>query len=270
MIAAIGNGLLVSAGSGPQVPTINDFLPPQIVFAGTPFALNRIILVRIVATLVILIGLGLTAQRAKLIPGRWQGVVEWMLEFVRDTIVYEVMGEVRGRRYVPMITTLFLSIFVFNICGVIPGLNIAATATITMPLLFAMWTFCQYWIAAAREKGLGRFLRDELFPPGVPWPVYILLAPIQLFELLVIRPFSLTIRLFANMIAGHLLVAVCLVFGQFYLIEATNKLMMPLGGMWILGGFAFTAFEIIVAALQAFIFAILSAVYINQSYPETA
>jgi len=81
-----------------------------------------------------------------------------------------------------------------------------------------MWCFCQYWIAGIREKGLGHFLRDEIFPKGVPAPIYILLSPIQLLELLIIRPFSLTIRLFANMVSGHLILALCLSATQFFLV----------------------------------------------------
>ena len=119
-------GVTLAAGSGFQTPTIDDFLPPEIIFQGTPFALNRIILIRVFITVVMLLVLGITAARAKLVPGRWQGAVEWLLDFVRVNIVYEIMGEVRGKRYVPMITTLFFTIFVFNICGIIPGLNIGS------------------------------------------------------------------------------------------------------------------------------------------------
>lgn len=224
MVDAVGTGALLAADSGPELPTVNDFLPPEILFQGTPFAINRIILIRIVATVVLLVVLGITAKRAKLIPGRWQGVVEMGIDFVRDSVVYQVMGELRGKRYVPMISTLFFTIFVFNLCGIIPGMNMAATATVVMPLVFAVWVLIQYWITAAREKGLWGYIRDECFPKGVPWPVYILLAPIQLCELVLIRPASLTIRLFANMISGHLLVASCLAFAQYWVIDATNKL----------------------------------------------
>ena len=228
MISALGEGIMTIA-DGPEMPSINDFLPDPFVFQGTPFAINRIILVRILATVIMLLVLGITASRAKLIPGRWQGAVEWLIEFVRDNIVYQVMGELRGKRYVPMITTVFCTLLVFNLCGIIPGFNIAASASITLPLVFAMWCFCQYWIAGIREKGLGHFLRDEIFPKGVPAPIYILLSPIQLLELLIIRPFSLTIRLFANMVSGHLILALCLSATQFFLVDVVNKLMMPFG-----------------------------------------
>lgn len=266
---AWNSGMLLAAGSGPHLPGVSDFLPPEILFQGTPFAINRIILIRIIATVVLLLVLGLTASRAKLIPGRWQGVVEYGIEFVRDKVVYDVMGELRGKRYVPMIATIFFTIFVFNLFGIIPGANMAATATVVMPLVFAVWVLIQYWVAAARAQGLGKWLRHEMFPKGVPWPVYILLAPIQLLELVVIRPVSLTIRLFANMISGHLLVASALAFAQYYLIEMQNHLVgAPVGILWFVFGFALTCFEAFVAFLQAYVFSILATVYLNLSYPE--
>ncbi|MFC0265209.1 F0F1 ATP synthase subunit A [Alloscardovia macacae] len=266
---ALAAGFVTRAADtqGPELPSLNEFLPPEIIFAGTPFAINRIILVRMVATAVILLVLGLTAKRAKLVPGRWQGFVEFLLEFVRNNIVYTVIGELRGKKYIPMITTMFLTILVFNLCGVIPGANIAATATIAMPLVFAVWTLVQYWAAGIASHGLGGFLKEELFPAGVPWPVYILLTPIQLLEIVIIRPFSLTLRLFANMLSGHLLVAIMLAMSNYFILEAQGAL-KGVGVLWFLGSFALTGFEIFVAGLQAFIFCILSCVYISQSLGE--
>lgn len=265
------NGTLVAglnlAAEGPEIPTISDFLPPEILFAGTPFAMNRIVMVRVLMTIIMLIVLGVSAMRAKLIPGRWQGFIEWSIEYVRDKIVYEVMGEDRGKRYVPMITTIFFTILVFNICGIIPGMNIAATATIMMPLAFALWTFVQYWRTAVREQGLGSYLKHECVPAGVPKVMLILIIPIQLLDVVVIRPLSLTVRLFANMMAGHIILALCLSTTQFFLIEAHN-LFSAFGAVTFVLGFVMTLFEGFVAYLQAFIFATLSTVYINLSYPE--
>lgn len=258
---------LTLAASGPEIPSIDEFLPPEILFQGTPFAMNRIILVRVIMTVIMLIVLGVSAAKAKLIPGRWQGFIEWGIEYVRDKIVYEVMGETRGKRYVPMITTLFFTILLFNICGIIPGMNIAATATIMMPLAFALWTFVQYWRTACREQGFFTYLKKECIPQGVPAPVLIIAIPIQLLDVVVIRPVSLTVRLFANMLAGHIIVALCFSATQFFLIEAHNW-MAAFGAATFLFGFIMTLFEGFVAYLQAFIFATLSTVYINLSYPE--
>ena len=262
MVGSLSAGLLLADEAGAHLPSVDDFLPPEILFQGNSVCHqphyfdsyrgnHRAVGGALVPT----------AKRAKLIPGRWQGVVEYGLDFVRDKVVYDVMGEARGKRYVPMITTLFFTIFIFNLCGIIPGMNMAANATVVMPLVFAVWTLIQYWIAAIRSQGLGHYLRHELFTPGVPWPVYFLLAPINLLELLIIRPASLTIRLFANMVSGHLMVATCLAFAQFWMVDAVNKLQgIPVGALWFAGGFAMTCFEAFVAFLQAYVFAILSTV----------
>ena len=267
-MGSVSDAMLLAAESGPHLPSVSDFLPPEILFEGTPFAINRIILVRLVATVIMLTVLIITARRAKVIPGRWQAEVEWLLDYIRDNIIYQVMGPIRGRRYVPMITTIFMTVFIFNLCGIIPGMNIAATASVVMPLAFALWVFVQYWRAGIKEHGLGGFLKEELLPAGVPWPIYIILTPVQLLELVLIRPISLTVRLFANMVAGHLLVATCYAFTQFYLIESAGAAVKVGGALWLCGGLVFTCFEMFVAALQAYVFAILATVYINQSYPE--
>lgn len=88
MIGAV-HSLTLAGATQPEYPSVDDFLPDPFVFANTPFAINRIILVRIIATIIMLLVLGITAKRAKLIPGRWQGAIEWLIEFVRDSIVYE-------------------------------------------------------------------------------------------------------------------------------------------------------------------------------------
>ena len=262
MVGSLSAGLLLADEAGAHLPSVDDFLPPEILFQGTPFAINRIILIRIVATIVLLVVLGVTAKRAKLIPGRWQGVVEYGLDFVRDKVVYDVMGEARGKRYVPMITTLFFTIFIFNLCGIIPGMNMAANATVVMPLVFAVWTLIQYWIAAIRSQGLGHYLRHELFTPGVPWPVYFLLAPINLLELLIIRPASLTIRLFANMMAGHavILSLTCVIFVTVSMGAAVNASMTFVS---VLFSIFMNLLELLVAFLQAYVFTMLSAVFIG-------
>lgn len=266
---AVAGLATLAAGNEPEYPSIDEFLPGPILFAGTPFAINRLILVRLIATLILVTVLCVTAKRAKVIPGRWQSTVEFGLDFVRNSIVYEVMGEERGKRYVTLITTIFFSIFFFNFCEVIPGLDIAATATIAMPLMFAIWSLISYWSAGIRTRGLGGFLKAELFPAGIPWPIYILLAPINLLEITIVRPFSLTIRLFANMVSGYLLLGLCFAATQFFVLDAVNKALMPLGILTLGCALMMTLFEILVAGLQAFIFAVLTTAYISMSMPDT-
>ena len=107
------------------------------------------------------------ARRAKLVPGRFQSVLEMGLDFCRTQIAYEILGEKDGKKYVPIITTIFFAVFFFNITGVIPFLNIAGTSVIGLPIIFALWVYFLYLWQGVKKFGVGGYLKHSLFPPGV-------------------------------------------------------------------------------------------------------
>jgi F-type H+-transporting ATPase subunit a len=260
--------LAASEGDGGfHAPSIAEFFPEAILFAGTAFEFNRIHLIRIIAAVVLLAIFVVAARRATLVPGRFQNVVELILGFVRKNIVEDIMGAERARRYVPMITTIFLTILAFNLTGVIPFLNLAGTSVAGVAILLALWVFVAYWAAGIRQHGFVGYLRNNLFPPGVPAPIYVILAPIELLQILVIRPASLVLRLTANMVAGHIILVLCFAATHFLLLEAAPAL-KPIAALTFVGAIGVTLFEVFVAALQAYIFALLSSVYINMSLEE--
>jgi F-type H+-transporting ATPase subunit a len=264
------NTLLLAADEGEggfHTPSIADFFPHAILFEGTPFQIDRHWIIRIVATIVLLTVFVIAARRARLVPGRFQSAIEFLLDFVRVQIAEEVIGKANARRFVPMLTTIFLTILAFNLTGIVTGLNLAVTSRIGTPLLLALWVFVTYWYVGIKKHGLGGYLRNNLFPPGVPWPIYIILTPIELLQILIIRPFSLTVRLVANMIAGHIMLVLCFAATQFFLFEA-NGAMKGFGVLTLGGGIFITLFEMLVAFLQAYIFALLAAAYINMSLEE--
>ncbi len=267
MLAQLQSALAEGETSGFHVPSIADFFPQAIFGEGTFYEFNRVQLIRVVATLVLLTVFFIAAKRATLVPNRFQNVIELILDFVRKNVIDEIFGPERGTKYVSMITTIFLTILAFNLTGVIPGLNLAGTALMGVPLLLALWVFFAYWRAGIQQHGFFGYIKANLFPPGIPWPIYFIVAPIELLQILVIRPASLAIRLVANMVAGHIMLVLCFSATQFFVWEAGPALkgfsVLTLGG-----GFVFTAFELLVAALQAYIFALLAAVYINMSLEE--
>jgi len=207
------------------------------------------------------------ARRARLVPGRFQGAIEFLLDFVRVNVAEEVLGKERGRKYLALLTTLFFAILAFNLTGIIPGLNIAATSLIGLPVLLAAWVYLMYLGAGVRAHGVGGFLKASLFPPGVPWFMYVLLTPIEFLTVFVLRPATLALRLMANMVAGHLMLVLCFSATQYFVFEAVPA-MKALGALTFVSGFALTLFEVFVAALQAYIFVILTAVYISLSVEE--
>ncbi len=252
---------------GFHTPSISDFFPSAILFEGTPFQIDRIWIIRAVITIALLVVFVVAARRASLVPGRFQSAIEYVLDFVRVQIVEEILGKEHSRKYLSIITTIFCSVLAFNLSGSIPGLNMAGTARIGLPLVLALWVMWSYWAAGIRKHGLGGYLKNNLFPSGVPWPVYIILTPIELLQILLIRPASLMIRLVANMIAGHIMLALCFAGTQFFIVEA-GAAMKPLGVATLGASIFMTLFEILVAFLQAYIFALLAASYISLSLED--
>lgn len=255
------------SGGGFQAPTIADFFPPPILFEGTWFEFSRIQLVRVIAAVAVVMLFVVAARRAKLVPGRFQSAIEMILDFVRTGIAEDVLGKENARRHTPLLTTLFVAILAFNTTGVIPGLNIAGTSRIGLPLMLALWVYVMYLAAGVRKHGLGGYLRTSLFPAGVPPFLYLLLTPVEILQVFVLRPATLALRLTANMIAGHLMLVLCFTATEYFLIEAAPA-MKVFGVLTFASGFVMTLFEIFVAALQAYIFTVLTAVYLSLSIAD--
>jgi len=255
------------SSNGFHAPSIADLNPEPLLFGGTIFEFNRITFVRVVAAVVMIGIFWLATRRAKVVPGRGQGAIEMVLDFVRVQIVELIMGEERAKKYLAFLTTLFIAVAFFNATGVIPFLNIAGTSLIGLPIIMALWVYVMYLSEGVRKLGFGHFLKSNLFPPGVPWPIYFLLTPIEALQVFVLRPGTLALRLAANMIAGHLLLVLMFAATQYFLFEATAVL-KGVGVISLAAGIAFTLFEIFVALLQAYVFTILSAVYINLSLED--
>jgi F-type H+-transporting ATPase subunit a len=263
------NLLLAASGGddGFSAPSIAEFFPQPFAFTGSVFEMNRVVFVRLVTVVIVVVGLGLAARRARLVPGRGQNLVEIGLDFVRVGVAEEILGKADARRYVPMLTTVFFAILAFNITGVVPLLNIAGTSVVGMPLVLALWVYVMYLGAGVRRHGLGGYLKGSLFPPGLPWPLYFLMTPIEILQVFVLRPATLTIRLLANMIAGHLMLVLTFSATNFLLFKATATLKAA-GALTLAAGLVFTLFEVLVAVLQAYVFTVLAASYINMSLEE--
>lgn len=262
------NPLLAASGEGGgfHPPSIAEFFPAPFLFEGTPFEMNRIILVRLLVTAVLVVVFVVAARRATLVPGRGQNVAEMLLDFVRVNIAEETLGH-NARRFLPMLTTIFFAVLAMNLTGVVPFLNIASTSLIGMPLVLAAWVYVMYLGVGIKKFGLGGYLKNNLLPPGLPPFLYVLVTPIEALQVFVFRPATLALRLTANMIAGHLILVLCFGATHFFLFEAAGA-MKAFSAMSLAAGVAFTLFEILVAALQAYIFTLLAAVYLNMAVEE--
>ena len=244
-------------------PISHLFEWPEIAFHGTFYAINKTVLVYL-AAVAITAAIFLVAGRktGSLVPAGVQHVAEAGVTFIEESVVMETIGE-EGKKFMPFLTTMFFFILFSNIFEVIPGIQFPANSRMAIPITLALVVWVIYNYVGIRSQGLGGYLKNSLFPPGVPVALYLIVTPIELVSTFIVRPFSLAIRLWANMVAGHLLLV------TFAILSHTMFTSGIVGKVGSVAPFAMlpmmTGFEILVSVLQAFIFTILTAVYIGGS-----
>ena len=245
-----------------EKPTTKDFVwspwGPTIHLFGVPLFFNFILFLVTIAFSLFVITFFLAFRKPKVVPGKFQALMEMGLEFVKKEIVDQMLGP-EGGPFFALFATYFFIIMFGNILEVVPGINFSPNSRIMFPLILALVSWVTYNTVGIQRHGFGGYMKIVLFPPGAPKVLYIILTPIQFLSEIIIRPITLSVRLFANMLAGHFLLAV------FFL--GTIALLHD-GFLAIVGVFAgamsvvLVAFEIFVSLLQAFIFSVLSASYI--------
>jgi F-type H+-transporting ATPase subunit a len=250
--------IAIAAGKGFEAPTPSDFVFSPLFGKGTVF--TKPMLIVIVGSIVIAAFFYLAARRATVVPGKLQFAGESVYGFVRNTIAGEAIGH-GSRKFVPYLVTLFSFIFVLNISGVIPLVNFPATSKFAFPLFLAIISCVIFNVVGIRRQGFVTYFRDMMFPPGVPKLVYVLLAPIEFLSTVIIRPVTLTLRLQLNMFAGHLVLVLCILGGA-YMFSASG-ILPYLSWVGFLAGVILTFFEAFIQFLQAYVFVLLSALYIG-------
>ncbi len=203
--------------------------------------------------------------------GRFPNMVEAILDFVRENVSDACMGH-HGAKWFPFVATVFFFILFGNLLGLIPvpGYFHAATSNLNVTTIMAIMVFLVVQAVAIKTHGL-KFYLALLFPKSAPALLrYTIMPPIELIGMFA-RPFSLAIRLFANMTAGHQIILVLLtgdLIGVTYLLHQGffMKLLVPAP---LIGAIVMDAFEIFVAFIQAFIFALLTALYLGEALEES-
>lgn len=247
-------------------PSIDDFFPPALFFEGTPFEFTRINLAQVIATVALVLLLVLATRRMSVVPGRMQSVMELGFGFVREQIAFQILGEKDGRRFLPLLTTFFFTILFMNLTGIIPGINIPGTSVAGVPLLFALIAYVAFIYAGIRKHGGWRFLRNSLVPNGVPPYLVPIIAVVELISTFVARPVSLFLRLLLNVLVGHMMLVLFFSATHFFALNFNAFTPMAVGTFAL--SFAFTLFELFVYILQAYVFTVLTAVYIQLAVAE--
>jgi F-type H+-transporting ATPase subunit a len=254
---------------GLHFPSIGELVNWPSFFGGDNwYAMNKIGLICLLAMILTLLLFFLAGSRGALVPRGVQNLVESSVDFIRDGIVLQTMGEegLHKKWVMPFLTSLFWFILFCNITEVIPPFNMPASARMSIPLFLSLLVYVIFNVVGIKSQGPVSYFKNALFPPGVPIALYVLVTPIEFVSTFLVRPFSLAVRLFANTLAGHILLVT---FGilAFETLKA-NLLIVPsvLATLMLI---LMTGFEVMVAFLQAYIFTILTAVYIGGAmHPE--
>ena len=246
---------------GLEFPPINAILRWKDLFP----TFNKVALIAVVAALIGIVIFMLAANKdGSKAPRGVRNLAEIIVEFIEDQIVMPTMGH-KGLRWTPFLISLFVFIYLCNAPGIIPIIYMPATARIAIPLTLSLLVWVIFIGVGLKHQGL-KYFGHLLWPPGVPTGLKPLVGIIEFVSTILIRPFSLTVRLMANMMAGHILLVTFSLLSEALFQAETNKVIFAVMGILPFGMLLFlTAFEILVAFLQAYIFAILAAVFIGSS-----
>jgi F-type H+-transporting ATPase subunit a len=257
--------IAAASDKGFEIPPTEEIFHGKCIVGSGAFCLNRTGILLFLVFAVLAVILIAATSRPRLVPRGLQNLVESLYDFIRRDVVLGVMGE-EGERYTPYLISLFLFAFMASLIEVIPGLQFPVTARMALPALLAIISWLIYNYAGIRAKGFVGYFKGIMFPPGVPKPLYIIVTPIEFAAALILRPFTLAIRLFANFFAGHLLLVVAFV-GTDYLLHS-GGVVKAFFVISLLGGIVGVVLEIFIAAVQAYVFALLTAAYIRLSTAE--
>jgi F-type H+-transporting ATPase subunit a len=249
------------SGCGFPAPSIQDFFYKPIAnfsIAGH-YVITKPIVLAVMAGVIVLGFFWLAFRSPQIVPRGIQNVGEYGVLFVRDQILRPMLGKA-GDKYLPLLVSLFFFIWTMNIFGIIPYIAFPATSRYAFPVGLALMVWIIYLTIGIRSQGLLGYLKSISVPSGAPWWILPLLVPIELVSNILVRPFTLSIRLMANMLAGHLLL---LVFGlaSWYLFTARIGPLL-FSATSLVMTVIMTGLEVLIQFLQAFIFTTLTAFYI--------
>jgi len=241
-----------------HAPGPSDFWQPLI--GDGAFAITRSAILYAVSAIILALVLIRASGRLKLVPSKGQFMVESVYDLVRNSLARDIIGAHDFIKFVPLLFSLFVVIFVNNLFGVVPFIQFPTMSRLGFPVALMIFVYVTYHAVGINRKGLGGWFKSFL-PPGLPGWVVPLVYLLELLTYLVIRPATLALRLFGNMFAGHLLLLVFTFGGEYLLLHSTtpNK---AAGALSLLFTLVMSAFELIIQFLQAYIFTLLAAVYI--------
>lgn len=247
---------------------VNELFETHVVFSIGGFDVNRAMLLMFVAALIAVGLVWFGFRKRRVVPTRFGAAMEAMVSFVRDEVAVGVIGP-DGTKYFPYLLSIFMFILIGNLFEVTPFVNFPITSRMALPAFLSLLTYVIFVVVGLAKNGIG-YVGGVVWPRSVPLGLRPLVGLIEFVSTFILRPITLAVRLFANMVAGHVMLSLMLVSAYVFLTQAGDLgLRAGWGVLWMVIGFGIFLFEIAVGVLQAYIFTLLSAVYIQTSvHPE--
>lgn len=255
--------LLAAEGGGFTPPGPSDFELPALFLGVT----KPMILLVLGAALVAVFFVA-ASRRAAVVPGKMQYAGEMAYGFVRNSIARDVIGSHDFLKFVPYLVSLFFFILVNNVFGLVPFLQFPTFSHVGFVYPLAAITWIVYNGVGIARKGFVGYVKHQTVPAGIKGPMLLLLVPLEFASNILVRPFTLALRLFANMFAGHMVIVLFALGGEYLLLHSDQILYKPVGIIaWALM-IVLSFLELLVQVLQAYIFTLLTATYISGALSE--
>lgn len=258
------SGCHINADCGFPAPGLNsfDFKP---IFSIGSFDFTKPMLLAVICMLLVVGFFWAAFNKPKLVPGKLQLVGEIGYNFVARSIAREVIGK-KGTKYVPFLTSIFFFVWIMNVMSIIPFAQFPSTSRFAYPVGLAALVYVTYMYLTFKTHGFRGGVKNLVWLEGLPKPLVPLIVLLEFISKVILQPFTLAVRLWANMFAGHLLI-VMFSIASWYLLTP-SFLSVVAGGSFVLT-LAMTTLEVLIQFLQAYIFTLLASIYISGALEES-
>jgi F-type H+-transporting ATPase subunit a len=258
--------VLAAGGEGFTPPSKEDFWWPIVGSDTSPWTLTRPSVMALLSVVLIAWFLLAATKNRSIVPGKLQFVGEGLYGFVREGIGRDLIGSRDFLKFMPLLFTEFMLILLNNVFGIIPFVQYPTMSRYGFPVALAALTYITFHAVGFRKKGFVGYFKD-LVPPGLPGWIVPVIFLLEFVDKFLTRPLTLSLRLFANMFAGHLLLLVFILGAEHMILDLGPGLKVAgvLSGVMAI---VMTFFELLVEVLQAYIFTLLTALYIGGALAE--
>ncbi len=257
----------VFAADGFSPPGPGDFeLPP--IFGDNADLFTKPQFLLVIAAVLVFGFFFVTSRRTAMVPSKGQYAGEQAYGFVRNSIARDVIGSHDFLAFVPWLVATFFFVLVNNLFGVVPFIQFPSFSRASFAYGLAALVWLLYNGIGVSKHGFFGYIKHTTVPAGISGPILLLIIPLEFASNILVRPATLALRLFANMFAGHLLLILFTLGGEYLLIEAGGALYKPVGVIAFILAIAISFLEILVQFLQAYVFTLLTAIYISGALAE--